>query len=107
MSRHYINHPNCFCYICGVFTPKYQSRNMTPLMKKSYEQNVGCMIGDQDKSWASHFSCATCAMCLKNWLIGSRKSMPFAVPMIWREQRDLNDLVRSLPKNRVNYLVPD
>ena len=26
------------------------------------------MIGDHDKSWAPHFSCATCAMCLRNWL---------------------------------------
>ena len=88
MSRQCINHPNCFCYICGEFTPKSQLRNMTPLVKKGYEKYFGCMLGDQDKSWAPHFTCSTCAMFLRNWLNGSRKSMPFAVPMIWREQKD-------------------
>ena len=72
MSRQCINHRNWFCYICGEFTPKSQLRNMTPLVKKSHEQYFGCMIGDQDKSWAPHFSCATCAMCLRNWFNGSR-----------------------------------
>ena len=84
MSRQYINNPNCFGYICGEFTPKSQLCNMTPLVKKSYEKYFVCMIGDQDKSWTPHFTRATCAIYLRNWLNGSRKSMPFAVPMIWR-----------------------
>ena len=57
MSRQCINHPNCFCYISGEFTPKSQLRNMTPLVKKGYEKYFGCMIGDQDKSWAPLVQC--------------------------------------------------
>ena len=33
-SRQCINHPNCFCYICGELIPNYQLSNMTPLVKK-------------------------------------------------------------------------
>ena len=70
------------------------------------------MIGDQDKSWAPHFTCATCAMCLRNWLNGSRKSMPFAVPMIWREQKDhvndcyfcITDISGFSAKNKKNII---
>ena len=54
MSRQCINHTNCFCYICGEFTPKSQLHNMTPLVKKGYEKYFGCMIGDQNKSWPPH-----------------------------------------------------
>ena len=86
MSRQCINHPNCFCYICGEFTPKSLLRNITPLVKMGFEKYFVCMIGDQELGptfYLRHLS-----MCLRNWLNGSRKSMPFAIPMIWREQKD-------------------
>ena len=41
-------------------------------------------MGDQDKSWAPHFCCVTCARLLTAWAKCSR-CMPFAVPMVWRE----------------------
>ena len=88
---------------------------MIPLVKKGYEKYPGIMIGDQDKSWAPHFSCATCAMCLRNWLNGSHKSMPFAVPMIWREQKDhitdcyfcITDISGFSTKNKRNKIYPN
>lgn len=49
---------------------------------------LGCKIGDQDKEWAPHICSATCAFSLRAWLSGTQKDMPFAVPMIWREQKD-------------------
>ncbi|GBL97129.1 hypothetical protein AVEN_144579-1 [Araneus ventricosus] len=33
-----------------------------------------------------HVWCIKCASTLSHWMNGKRKSMPFAVPMIWREQ---------------------
>jgi len=50
-----------------------------------YEKYFHCKIGDQDKSWAPHFACKPCVENLRSWSNGSRQSMPFAIPMIWRE----------------------
>lgn len=61
---------------------------MTAQIKKTYELYFGCKIGDQDKAWAPHTCCASCATSLRAWLKGMRPSMPFAIPMIWREQKD-------------------
>lgn len=52
---------------------------------KIYYAYFGCKVGDQDKQWAPHMVCITCASNLTSWFSGKIKSMPFAVPMIWRE----------------------
>lgn len=88
MFRQCRNSRDAFCYICGECTLVHQRRSMTDLVKKAYHLYFGCKIGDQDKEWAPHICCATCAVCLRAWLRGTRKAMPFAVPMIWREQKD-------------------
>lgn len=61
---------------------------MTAIIKKGYELYFGCKIGDQDKVWAPHICCSSCATSLRAWLAGKRPSMPFAIPMIWREQNN-------------------
>ena len=45
-------------------------------------------LGDQDKSWAPHIVCKTCLEHLRQWTLGTRKSMRFGIPMIWREPRN-------------------
>ena len=104
-----------FCYICGQFTVKSQKRGITPLVRKAYELYFGCKVGDQDKSFAPHIICATCAVTLRGWLKGSHASMPFAVPMIWREQKDhisdcyfcLTDVSGFSSKNRDMIKYPN
>ena len=44
-------------------------------------------MGDQDKSWAPHFCCVTCAMRLTEWAKAPR-CMPFAILMVWKETTD-------------------
>lgn len=88
MSRKCLNSSDSFCYICGEYTLKSSRATMTPLVKKAYKLYFGCKIGDQDKTWAPHICCVHCAVNLRAWLNGNRPSMPFAVPMIWREQKD-------------------
>lgn len=88
MPRNCVNHPDSFCYVCGGLTFKSQRRNITPLVRKSYELYFGCKIGDQDKSWAPHICCASCVTSLTSWLNGKSRHMPFAVPMVWREPKD-------------------
>ena len=65
-------------------TFKSRRRSFTPLIKKCYEHYFGCKVSDEDKRWAPHFCCVTCAWCLTAWAKGSR-SVPFAIPMVWRE----------------------
>lgn len=55
---------------------------------KAYKLYFGCELGDQDKSWSPHLCCTNCQRNLTGWLKGTHKSMPFAVPMIWREPTD-------------------
>jgi hypothetical protein len=98
---------NSFCYVCGAvvlemcgdYTIKINRKIITPLIKKAYELYFGCKVGDQDKPWAPHIVCANCAVCLRGWLKGSRKSVPFALSMVWREQKDhLTDCYICLTK---------
>ena len=88
MSRKCVNSPNWFCYVFGEFTPKSQAKFFAHIVKKVYELYFGCKFADQDKSWAPHSCCSRLSRCLCGWLIGTHQSMPFAVLMVWREQKD-------------------
>jgi len=57
--------------------------------KKTYECYFGCKVGDQDKKWAPHVCCISCATILREWLNNKGHSMPFALPMMWREPTEL------------------
>ena len=81
------NKPNCFCYICGKFTTKSQRKSITTLVKNAYHAYFGMKLGDQDKKWAPHVICGSCYQHLTQWLKG-KSSMPFAIPMVWREPMD-------------------
>ena len=87
MPRKCVNSLDAFCYMCGEVTFKSQRWSFTPLIKKCYEHYFGCKVGDQDKRWAPHFCCVTCARHLAEWANGSC-CMPFAIPMVWREPTD-------------------
>ena len=88
MPRNCMNKADSFCYICGEITFSSQKRSITAMIRKAYHLYFGCKIGDQDKSWAPHVCCSTCASNLRQWLNKKRKCMPFAVPMVWREPTD-------------------
>jgi len=46
------------------------------------------MLGDQDKPWAPHIVCKPCVEHLRQWTNKSRKSLRFAIPMVWRKPKD-------------------
>ena len=82
------NNPDRFCYICGnVVLPNRQAK-ITDFVKKAYRSYFGIKLGDQDKPFAPHVCCKTCVENLRHWRNGKRKSMPFAIPMVWREGKD-------------------
>jgi len=58
------------------------------MVKKAYECYFGCKVEDQDKKWAPHVCCISCATILHEWLNNKGRSMRFALPMIWREPTD-------------------
>jgi len=115
MSRKCRNSSDSFCYICGEFTTKAQKKDISPLVKKAYELYFGCKVGDQDKNWVPHVCCSYCSVTLTAWIKGTRKCMPFAVPMIWREQRDhttdcyfcLTNVRGFSSKNKKSIKYPD
>ena len=83
--RSCVNHGDSFCYICGKFTPKSQRLNIKSKVTIACKHYFGCQVGDQDKSWAPHMCCRNCYASLTQWLNGKRKSMSFAVPMVWHK----------------------
>ena len=82
------NNPNSFCYICGKYTPSTHRRNISSKVKIAYKCYFGCAVGDQNKLWAPHICCNACKTQLLRWINKKQMKMPFAVPMIWREQTD-------------------
>ena len=91
MPRKCKNSSDIFCYICGQFTTADQRREINTFIKRCYLKYFGCKLGDQDKPWAPHIACKTCVETLRHWINGKRNSMPFGVPMIWREPTNHTD----------------
>ena len=86
-SRKCVNSPNLFCYMCGYFIDRDHQKTLSPLLKKAYELYFDSKVDDADKLWKPNIVCSTCASTLSGWLRKSpkHKSMPFGVPVIWRE----------------------
>src|SRR6218665_1950977 len=62
-------HPvDVFCYVCGQFiktrTRKYSVKACRK-MCEAYQTFFGMPVGDQDKSWALHFTCEYCKKTLE------------------------------------------
>ena len=79
---------NSFCYICGDFTVAGDRCNITMNIKKLYHAFFGIKLGDQDKDFAPYVACNSCASKLRMWYQKKLKSLPFGVPMVWREQQN-------------------
>lgn len=98
------NDPDSFCYISGKYTLGKQSRRITSSVRQLYKAYFEIDLGDQDKPWAPHTVCVTCISRLGLWSKGKSKSMPFGIPMVWREQKNHHDdcyfcMVKPLGKN--------
>ena len=79
---------DAFCYVCGEFIKtraKKYAVSSSKKMAQAYCLYFGMPVGDQDKTWAPHFSCELCTKSLERWLRGQQKQMRFAIPRIWRE----------------------
>ena len=78
---------NLFCFLCGQFTPKKNAARISPQILNGYNSYFGIDAKkEMSKSWAPNVICATCVLYLRSWLIRTKKSIPYAVPMIWRKQ---------------------
>ena len=86
------NDPDIFCCICGCYTSPPQRGNINSFIKRIYPAYFGVPLGDQDKSWALHQVCSTCAEILRSWSQEKNAKIKFGVPMVWREPKNhLND----------------
>ena len=107
--------PDTFCYICGELTLLKYRRNLTDKIKRLYYAYFGCGVVDQDKVRSPHYCCLDCSSKRSKWFSGKKVDMGFAVPMIWREQRDhITDWYFCLTKtksynqrNRKKILYPN
>eukprot|EP00795_Rhopilema_esculentum_P009944 gene9944-18557_t len=79
------NKPGGFCYICGEYTLAPNRNSVTNFIKRAYYAYFGMKFGDQDKAWAPHMVCKSCTEHLRQWTKGTRSSLSFGIPMVWRE----------------------
>ena len=82
------NDADLFCYICGEITVSKYKRKITDRIKKLYLTHFECAVVYQDKNWAPHVYCLDCSDRLNKLFAGGKPSLSFAVPMVWREQKD-------------------
>ncbi|XP_025417822.1 uncharacterized protein LOC112688704 [Sipha flava] len=87
-ARRCKNHPDIFCYVCGSFAIKTQRRKIINDLRNIYKLYFDCPLGDQDKAWVPQTICSACSNGLRDWLNKRKSSMPFAIPMVWREQKN-------------------
>ena len=58
---------------------------MTDFVRKAYYAYFGLKLEDQGKPWDPVVVCKTYAERLRQWASGTRQSMGFGIPMVWRE----------------------
>ena len=67
-SRGCLRPADTFCYVCGQFIKtrarKYSVKAYCK-MCEAYKAYFGMPVGDQDKSWAPHFTCEYCKKTLE------------------------------------------
>ena len=80
--------PNSFCYICGELTFLSQKRVIDDTIRSLYHAYFGIQLGDQDKERSPHIVCQKCFINLNNWSRNKISSLPFGIPMIWREPKN-------------------
>ena len=113
-SRKCKNKADAFRYICGVYTFPRQRRNILLFVKRAWKAYFQVSLGDQDRKLAPHIVCHNCEELLRDWTKEKRKSLPFDVPMVWREPKEhLTDCYFCLvntkgigKKNRQNFSYP-
>jgi len=71
---------NTLCSITG--------KTISVFVKRAHLAYFKVMLGDQDKPWTPHIVCKPCVGHLRQWTNKSRKSLRFAIPMVWREPKD-------------------
>ena len=82
------NEPNRFCNICSKLTLPILQAKIKQFAKRSCYAYIGLELGDQDKVLAPHMCSKTCVESLILWSVRKIKSLPFGIPMVWREVKD-------------------
>lgn len=67
-SRGCLHPADAFCYVCGQFIKTRARKYSVKACRKmceAYKAYFGMPVGDQDKSWAPHFTCEYCKRTLE------------------------------------------
>lgn len=64
---------------------KFWSSHYRIEIEKIYQFYIGCRLWYQNKIWVPHIIRTDSSNGLRDWLNKRKKTMPFVVPMIWRE----------------------
>lgn len=80
------NSADTFCYVCGKYCVLAQRKEISDTTKSYYFMYFGRVV--EKENWAPSIICKSCEVNLNSWWNGSLDRMPFAVPMLWKKQRN-------------------
>lgn len=83
---HCKSNKNGFCLVCAKYTMVKDRQSLTRNLEEAYEKHYNIPL--VKAAWVPNTICATCAQALRNVEKGTRKSLTFEVPMLWREPTD-------------------
>lgn len=94
-TRECLNSPDSFCYVCGFYVGLKYVSHKTVKGAKHWTAYI-CLTWNEHqwprKPCVPHvILCGSCRANLDAWLRGARKTMPFAVPRVWQESKNLQD----------------
>lgn len=84
-------HKNCFCYVCGLFSPKTHARNITPLIIEALEGYF--LMKYRSELWyVPEIICDYCHRALCGWTKHSHR-LKYVQPMVYlhRDEHSSND----------------
>ena len=68
--------------------PQSRRENLLPLLRRRRMNDILAVKLGIRTNWSPHSCCSRCSQYLRCWLIGTHQSVPFAVRVVWREQKD-------------------
>src|SRR6218665_1799872 len=80
-SRGSLHPADAFCYVRGQFIKtKARKYSMKACRKmcEAYKTYYGMPVGDQDKSWAPHFTCEYCTKTLEDVPTPPKRDLPYS-----------------------------
>ena len=82
------NNPNCFSFVCDLYTLTNKRQPLTDAIKTGYWLSFGRILKNVNQSWEPQYCCPTCAIELRSASRGNHPALNFCIPILWNEPQN-------------------